>query len=316
MAGLEAQPTSVAPEFAECLTHRLQYHVDPADMNKVAVVTDSVSALPQKVINEYDIHIIPVRITVGGKVYRDTNEDLPPELIHEFQSVPKLDTTPWPPEFYFQVYKELSQKTDNIVHIVCFSQFTSTISLAKVGAEMAQEAIPHLRVEVVDSATVTMAQGFVALAAARAAGAGKDVEEVIEAASSVKSKVNLIFALDSLSYLARTGRINKLAAWAGSFLNVKPIVSLSQGKAHPLALVRSKSQSTKSLVKLMHNNINSAEPLHVAVMEVERPQEAEDLSNMIREQFQPAEFYLLQFTPVMQVVAGSGLLGVAFYCGK
>jgi DegV family protein with EDD domain len=285
-------------------------------MNKVAVVTDSVACLPQKVINEYGIHIIPVRITVGGKVYRDTNEDLPLELVHEFQNMPKVDTTPWPPEFYAQAYKELSHKANNIVHIVCFSQFTSTISLAKTGAEMAQEAIPQLKVEVLDSATATMAQGFIALAAARAAWAGKDIDEVIEAASTVKSKVNSIFALDTLRYLARTGRINRLAAWASSLLNVKPIVGLSQGKEHPLALARSKSQSIKSLIKLMHESVSSAEPLHVAVMEVERPQEAEELSSRIKEQFQPAEFYLVQFSPVMQVVAGSGLLGVAFYCGE
>ena len=285
-------------------------------MNKVAVVTDSVACLPQKVINEYGIHIIPVRITVGGKLYRDTDEDLPLELVHEFQSIPKLDTTPWPPEFYAQAYKELSHKANNIVHIVCFSQFTSTISLAKTGAEMAQEAIPQLKVEVLDSATATMAQGFIALAAARAATGGKDIDEVIEAASTVKSKVNSIFALDTLRYLARTGRINKLAAWASSLLNVKPIVGLSQGKEHPLALARSKSQSIKSLIKLMHESVSSAEPLHVAIMEVERPQEAEELSSIIREQFQPAEFYLVQFSPVMQVVAGSGLLGVAFYCGE
>ena len=285
-------------------------------MNKVAVVTDSVACLPQKVINEYGIHIISVRITVGGKFYRDTDEDLPLELVHEFQNMPKVDTTPWPPEFYAQAYKELSHKANNIVHIVCFSQFTSTISLAKTGAEMAQEAIPQLKVEVVDSATATMAQGFIALAAARAATGGKDIDEVIEAASTVKSKVNSIFALDTLRYLARTGRINKLAAWASSLLNVKPIVGLSQGKEHPLALARSKSQSIKSLIKLMHESVSSAEPLHVAIMEVERPQEAEELSSIIREQFQPSEFYLVQFSPVMQVVAGSGLLGVAFYCGE
>jgi len=285
-------------------------------MNKVAVVTDSVACLPQKVINEYGIHIIPVRITVGGKVYRDTDEDLPLELVHEFQNMPKVDTTPWPPEFYAQAYKELSHKANNIVHIVCFSQFTSTISLAKTGADMARGAIPQLKVEVLDSATATMAQGFIALAAARAATGGKDMDGVIEAASTVKSKVNSIFALDTLRYLARTGRINRLAAWASSLLNVKPIVGLSQGKEHPLALARSKSQSIKSLIKLMHESVSSAEPLHVAIMEVERPQEAEELSSIIREQFQPAEFYLVQFSPVMQVVAGSGLLGVAFYCGE
>lgn len=285
-------------------------------MSKVAVVTDSVACLPQELVNEYQIHIIPVRLTVEGQVYRDTDEDLPPEVVHGFQKLSQVDTTPWPPEFYFQEYERLSRETDNIVHVVCFSQFTSTISLARAGAKMAQEAIPHLKVEVLDAATATMAQGFVALAAARAAANGKNMGEVIEAANAVKSRVNSFFAFDTLSYLARTGRINKLAAWASSFLNVKPIVGLSQGKAHPLSLVRSRSQSIKKIIKMMHDGITSEEPLHVAVMEVERPQEAEELANMLKEQFQPAEFYLLQFTPVMQVVAGSGILGVAFYCGE
>lgn len=303
-------------ELAKSLGHRLKYYVGLSYMSKVAVVTDSVACLPQELINQYDIHIIPVRLTIEGKVYQDTDEDLPPEAVHRFQKLSQaFDTTPWPPEFYFQAYKELSEKATNIVHIVCFSQFTSTISLAKTGANMAQEAIPHLKVEVFDSETVTMAQGFIALAAARAAAEGKDIDGVIEAATSVKSKVNSIFALDTLIYLARTGRINKLAGWASSLLNVKPIVGLSQGKAHPLALVRSKSKSTKSLIKIMRANINSEEPLHVAIMEVERPREADELANMVKEQFRLAEFYLPQFTPVMQIVAGRGILGVAFYCG-
>ena len=176
-------------------------------MSRVAVVTDSVACLPQELVDEHDIHIIPVRLTIEGKVYRDTNEDLPPEVVHEFQKLSQIDTTPWPPEFYFQQYKKLSQKVDSIVHVVCFSQFTATISLARAGARMAQEAIPHLRVEVFDSATATMAQGFVALAAARVAVKGKDIDEVVEAANAVKSKVNSIFAFDTLSHLTRTGAL-------------------------------------------------------------------------------------------------------------
>lgn len=286
------------------------------NMGKVAVVTDSVASLPRELIDEYDIRIIPVRITIEGRVYRDTSEDLPQELIHRFQEMPQIDTTPWPPEFYFEEYKGLSQKAYGIVHVVCFSQFTSTISLAMVGAKMAQEAIPGLRVEVVDSETATMAQGFVALAAARAAASGKDIDRVIEAANKVRSRVNSIWMLDSLTYLARTGRINKLAVWASSFFKVKPLVELSHGEAHPLSLVRSRPQGINSLVKLMHDNVEVGEPLHVAIMSAECPKEAEELANIVREQFQPEELYLTQFTPVMQVTAGSGILGIAFYCGE
>ena len=285
-------------------------------MNRVAVVTDSVASLPQELVNKYDIHIIPVRLTIGDKVYRDTDEDLPPEIVHEFQRLSRIDTTPWPPEFYFQEYEKLSHKANSIVHVVCFSQFTSTISLAKAGAKLAQEAMPHLKVEVFDSATVTMAQGFIALAAARAAVKGESMSEVIEAANVVKSKVNSFFAFVTLSYLARTGRINRLASWASSLLSVKPIIGLSQGKVYPVALVRSKQKGMERIVKGMHEHISGEEPLHVAVMEVERTGEAGELANMLKERFQPAELYITQFTPVMQIVAGSGILGVAFYGGE
>jgi DegV family protein with EDD domain len=181
---------------------------------------------------------------------------------------------------------------------------------------MAREAMPHLNVEVFDSATATMAQGFIALAAARTAANGKDMDEVIEAANAVKSKVNSIFAFGTLNYLARTGRINKLAAWASSLLKVKPLVGLSHGEAHPLSLVRSRSQAVRNIVKTMRGNIEAKEPLHVAIMDVECSREAEELANMVKEQFQPAELYITQFTPVMQIVAGSDILGVAFYCGE
>ena len=180
---------------------------------------------------------------------------------------------------------------------------------------MAQEAVPGLRIELLDSATTTMAQGFIALAAARAAADGRDIEKVVEAADVVKARVSSAFAFDTLRYLARTGRVNRLAAWASSLLNVRPIVALSGGTARPLALVRSRSQSAARLIKLLDDSAGDTQALHVAAMDVDRPQEAEELSSIIRERFRPVEFYQVRFTPVMQAVAGSGLLGVAFYSG-
>lgn len=285
-------------------------------MNKVAVATDSVASLPPELVDKYGIHIIPVRLTVEGKVYRDTDEDLPVEAIRRFQKLPQVDTTPWPPEFYFHEYERLSQKANNIVHIVCFSQFTATISLAKAGARMAQEAIPHLKVEVFDSATATMAQGFIALAAARVAAKGKSMKEVIQAANIVKSKVDSIFTFGTLSYLARTGRINRLASWASSLLSVKPIISLSHGKASPVGLVRSERKGMERIINRLGEHISGGGPLHVAVMEVERPVEARELADMVKERFQPTELYIIPFTPVMQVVAGPAVVGIAFYSGE
>ena len=161
-----------------------------------------------------------------------------------------------------------------------------------------------------------MAQGFIALAAARAAANDGGIEEVVEAADAVKARVSSIFALDTLRYLARTGRVNKLTAWASSLLNVKPIVGLYRGETRPLGLVRSRSQSAAKLIKLLDDGACGAQPLHIAVMDVDRPHEAVQLASIIRERFQPSELYHVRLTPATQVVAGSGLLGIAFYSGS
>ncbi|MBN1857436.1 MAG: DegV family protein [Dehalococcoidia bacterium] len=282
-------------------------------MSNVLVVTDSVACLPPDVRDRFGIRIIPVRVSVEGKVYRDSEDELPSDVVRSLQEVPRIDTTPWPPEFYFHKYLGLSKEADHIVHVVAFSQFTSTMSLAIAGAQMAHQSNPGLRIEVVDSATTTMAQGFVALAAARVAAEGKGIEEVVAAATTVAQKVNSVFSLDTLRYLARTGRVNKLTAWTSSLLNVKPIVGLSQGQERRLALIRSKSQCMNTLARLVSEGGGDTTSLHVAVMDIGRHEEADNLSDIIQSRFQPVEFYRGEISPVTQVVTGSGLLGIAFY---
>jgi DegV family protein with EDD domain len=284
-------------------------------MKTVAVVTDSVACLPQDLVARHGILVVPVRLAVGGQVFRDIAEELTPQLIRDLQQAATIDTTPWPPESYRHAYEAAGKAARDVVHIVAFSQFTSTMSLARAGATMAQEAHPGLRVEVFDSATTTMAQGFVALAAARAATRGGNIADVLAEADRVKARVNAAFALDSLRFIARTGRVNRLAGWAGSLLRVRPVVGLSNGRERPIALTRSRSQGTRRLFELIRASSTTSEPLHVAIMESGRTEESAELRSLIDESLHPAEMMVAQVSPVTQVVAGPGLLGVAFYSG-
>jgi len=284
-------------------------------MNKVIVVTDSGAHLSQELVDEYGIYVIPVRITVEGKVYQDTNEALPPELIRRFQKLAQIDTTPWSPTIYCEAYKKASQKANKVVHVVGSSQLSSTISLAKTGAGMAEEAIPGLEVELFDSEVFAMAQGFIALAAARAAAHDKDISEVIEAASDVKSRVKQFFVLNTFGYLRRTGRVDKLAEWSSSTLRARPMVNFSPGRVEPVSLLRTKSQAVKNLVEVVQDHIDNVASLHVAVTYSEPSAEAEKVIETIKEQFHPVEFYHMSFTPAGQAVGGPGILGVTFYQG-
>ena len=284
-------------------------------MNKVAVVTDSGAHLSQELADKYGIYIIPVRITVEGKVYRDTNEDLPLEVVHRFQKLAQIDTTPWPPTVYCEAYKEAGQRANKVVHVVGSSQLSSTISSAKTGAKMAEEAMPGLQVGVFDAEVFAMAQGFIALAAARAAAKGNDMSEIIEAASNVKARVKQFFVLNTFGYLKRTGRVDKLAEWSSSMLRARPMVNFSPGRVEPVSLLRTKSQIVKNLIKVMQDNIDNVQPLHVAVTYSEQSQEAEELVEAIAEQFHAVELYHMPFNLAAQAVGGPGILGVTFYQG-
>ena len=284
-------------------------------MNKVAVVTGSGAHLSQELADKYGIYVIPVRITVAGKVYRDTNEDLPLEIVHRFQKLAQIDTTPWPPTVYCEAYKEAGQRANKVVHVVGSSQLSSTMSSAKTGAKMAEEAMPGLQVEMFDSEVFAMAQGFIALAAARTAARGNDMPGVIETATNVKARVKQFFVLNTFGYLKRTGRVDKLAEWSSSMLRARPMVNFSPGRVEPVSLLRTKSQIVKNLVKVMQDNIDNVQPLHVAVTYSEQSQEAEELIKVIAEQFHPVELYHMPFNLAGQAVGGPGILGITFYQG-
>lgn len=280
--------------------------------NRVKVITDSVACLPSDLAHDNGIHLIPVRIRVADRTYSDTVEDLPPALVDAFR-VSDIDTTPWPPEHYARTYSGIARNHDAIVHIVAFSRFTSTMSLAQEGAILARQWHPGLRIEIIDSGSTGMAQGYVALAAARAAQAGAAIEECCQAAREMAERTASVFALESLDHIARTGRVTHLAAWASSLLRVTPVVKLSQGREQPLFLARSRTRAIQRIVNLITAAAGTGASVHAAVMESDPSGDGERLVCLLKQNAAPAECHLVQFTPVMRIVGGPGVLGVAFY---
>jgi len=168
---------------------------------------------------------------------------------------------------------------------------------------------------VLDSRTAAAAQGLVVLAAARAAGLGKSLTEVVETAKSVMQGVNLFATLDTLYYLVKGGRVPKIAALASSLLKIKPILTIAEGEAHPVTNPRTTPGAMKRLLRLMEQKVVEGQPLHVAVMHADALDRAIELRNQISSRFDCAELFITEFTPVMGAHAGPGVIGVCFYSG-
>jgi DegV family protein with EDD domain len=184
---------------------------------------------------------------------------------------------------------------------------------ARAAAELAREVLPRTAIQVLDSGTAAMAQGFVVLGAARAARAGKELQEVMEAATRIMPRVELVAVLDTLHYLARGGRVPKVVAWATSLLQIKPILTLSGEEVGFLERVRTRKKALSRLVEIMRERVGGKRPLHASVFHAAALGEALALREEIVREFQPQELYLTQFTSVMGVHTGPGVVGLAYY---
>jgi len=280
---------------------------------KVAIVTDSIACLTKEIVAQYGIGIVPINFYSGGKVYKDWVDITPAEAYELFLKDPEsFKTSAASPEDCLKAYHEASKQAKNILCITISAKLSAVYNVALGAKEQAQTELPQTSIEVLDSQTATAAEGFIALAAARAAAEGKGLAEVIKAAEAMRDRVCLVALMDTVRYVYRTGRIPKVAAWAGSMLNIRPIFTISSGVPHFMGAVRNKGHGIDRLLKVMRGKVG-LNPVHVAVIHTYALDEAERLKERVSSEFNCAELWISEFSPVMGYACGTGTLGFAFY---
>ncbi len=282
-------------------------------MARVAVVTDSMSCLPREMVEKYGIRIVPIIISIQGKTYRDWVDITPTQAYELFQQDPdSFRTSPSSPPMYEEVFREASRGGHDVICVSLSSRLSTSYNVAVMAAKQVMSELPGNRIAVVDSQTVTAAEGLVVEAAARVAFAGKDLDEAAEAAVEVKSKVSFLAVLDTVRHVYRTGRVPKIAAQAGAVLHIRPILTASGGLVRMASLARNMRQGIDKTLKMMRTRVGTA-PVHVAVMHAYAQEEGERLKERIAAEFNCCELWLTEFSPVMGYATGTGTLGVAFY---
>ena len=280
---------------------------------KVAVLVDSTSCLTKELVSQYGIRIVPINFYFGNKVYKDWVDITPDEAYQLFLKDPESFKTsgsnPWD---WMEACREAIAETDNIVCITLSAKLSGIYNGVLEAREKLKPEFPKVSIEVVDSQVVTAAEGFIALAAARAAETGKSLAEVVKAAELMREKVTFLAFLDTIKHVYRTGRIPKIAAQVASVLNVRPLLTGSGGVVRFLGVVRSRQKGIERMLEIMRKRVGNA-PAHVAVMHAFALEEAEKLKERIATEFNCAELWVTGFSPVMGYACGTGTLGIAFY---
>jgi DegV family protein with EDD domain len=272
----------------------------------VRVVTDSVADLPTEVVEELGITVVPLSIRFGEKVYRDGVDLTADQFYERLQSSKVFPSTSVPsPQAFAQVYDRLAEDTDEILAVILSSKFSATYEVALQSIGLMKR---KCRVEVIDSLSATMTEGFIAMEAARAARAGASLDEVIEVARKTIPRVDFLAAFDTLEYLRRGGRIGKAQAFLGSMLRINPLITLRDGLVEPAGRTRSRA---KALDRLYDFAASYSHIDEMAVEDTACPDDAEALLERLGAIFPRERIYRSKMTPAIGTHTGPGMLVVA-----
>lgn len=278
-------------------------------MKRVLIVTDSSATVPEELAQELEIRVVPILLTLNGYTARDGVDLTHEEVYRMLRDVrhPPGTSSPSVGDF-LETYVAAAPKASAIVSIHVSPKLSGTYSAAVTASKLVDE-VP---IRVVDSRSAAIAQGFVVLAAARAAAAGADLEEVVARAKDVAARVNLLAILGTLEYLYRGGRIGGAAALLGSVLQIKPVLSVVDGEVTVCARPRTQSKAVHTMLQRMASQVDG-QKIHAAVLHAGMPEDAEELRQTLEERFDCVELHMAPLTPVMGVHTGPGVLGIVYY---
>jgi DegV family protein with EDD domain len=278
-----------------------------------SIITDSTACMPPELAEQYGIGIVPLHLIFGGRTYVDSMTADTGEFYERLRTSNDRPTTAAPsPGMFLHAIERAARTSDSILCITVSKQFSAMYDSARHAIELVKAESPGLDVRLVDSRNAAMAQGFVVLEAARAAEAGATMDAIIARVDEMAGRVTLLAMLDTLSYLARGGRVPRVAAWAAGMLQVKPIVRFTASDIRLLARTRTRRRALERMGEVLAET-TGGRPVHLAVHHAHARDDAEELLAQAERRVTIAESYITEFTQVMGVHTGPGLTGFAFW---
>jgi DegV family protein with EDD domain len=279
-------------------------------MSRVAVVTDTTGYLPGELVQRNEIQVVSLYVNFGGeKTVREANITDYERFYEDLRGTDALPTTSQPPVGDFlEIYEPLIEAGHDIISVHISAGLSGTCDAARQAVESLERDGHTGRVRVLDSATGAGGIGIVALAAAKAAREGGDLDAVEVAARTAREQLKIWFAIDTLEYLRRGGRIGAASAWIGSTLKIKPILTV-ESEMTPIERVRTSARAFERMVDYARQR-HAAGADGWVVQHIQSPDQAQKLVDAGREIFGSEPVWVSEIGPVLGVHTGPGLLGV------
>lgn len=284
-------------------------------MSRTAIITDTDASLPLELAKERNIVQVPIMVQFGDESFRAVYDIDDERTFARIDKSGKLPTTSAPsPGQFAEAYKAAFDA--GCEDILCFT-VSSEVSATYTAALNAADLFPGKEITVVDTKNLTFAQGFMVLAAAKALEEGKSKEEAIAIAQDIGARSHLFAALSTVKYLAMSGRVGTLAAGLANIMNIKPILTVRNGKLDLLERIRTQSKAWQRVVDLTVEAAAGNPIEQMAIVHVHAPEAAKQLEALLRASLScPKEIRHIELTPGLSVHSGAGLVGSCVVIGK
>jgi DegV family protein with EDD domain len=285
-------------------------------MSRLAIVTDSVAGIPDRLIQELNINTVPYYIHRGSEVLRDLVTIDRESFYKWLPNATQLPTTASPgPGDYITMYQHLAEDegVEEIASIHMTSKGSGAYQAAMAAKAMIVEILPRLKIEVIDTLNASMCHGWMAIEAARAVLANKTLFEVVERVRSLMPITRMIHTADTLKYLYMGGRIGRAKHLVGSLLNIKPLIGMEDGVIVPLGTARSRKQAYQSMVDMVEKATGVDTKIKIAYVHAAAQEEALKIKELVEGRLQVVEEIMAELSPALGVHTGPGTAGLCYF---
>jgi len=283
-------------------------------MSKIAIVTDSTAYIPPNLVQKYNLTVTPQVLIWGEETFRDGVDIQPDEFYARLKTDKVMPTTSQVSIATMKsTFESLVEKGYDVLAILLSAQLSGTIQSAIQAKEMMEKS--GEKVTFIDSKSTAMALGFQVLAVARAVEDGASLEDAVALAEKARDHSGVYFAVDTLEFLHRGGRIGGAQRFFGTALNMKPVLAVINGRVEAVERIRTKGKALDRVFELVAEQTKGKTPIHVATLHAAAEEEAKALLERATKELDATESIMTTVSPVVGTHAGPGTVGLAYLAG-
>ena len=283
-------------------------------MSKIAIVTDSTAYLPEELVQKHNLTITPLVVIWDGETFEDGIDIQPSQFYTRLKTAKVMPSTSQAtPAAMIAAFESLIAKDYEVLGIFISNKLSGTIASAIQAKDLMEKGAD--KVTIFDSESTAMAMGFQVLAVANAIADGANLDDALALAEKARKNSGVFFAVDTLEFLHRGGRIGGAQRFLGTALNMKPVLTIQDGSIAAVERVRTKTKVHNRVLELVAEQVQGKDNIRIATLSANAEPDAKALLESATQQLDPAEAIFTEISPVLGTHTGPGTVGLAYIAG-